>query len=1167
MSLKRSITNILLLLLIKGLYAGDGTDKFTQNISNSTAGFTENKGQIADQFGNVRSDLLYLYTNKNLIVQLKVNGFSYEMCSVINDSVYHDPENYNDSNYIFIKTHRVDIELIGSNPEPAVINEGRSNDYNNYYTQYTGEKGVTYVYNYQKVTYKNIYPNIDLTFYTNKENEIKYDFIVKPGGDVSDIQLTYKGTGIYIDSENKLIIPTSEGDIQEFIPKCYTTTGINIPANYILNKNIIKFKVGNYNKQEILIIDPSLMWGTYYDGDTGLPTSHAGSAVTDNNRNVFIYGSTMATNGIATSGGFQSTTNGSLDLFVAKFNSDGVRQWGTYYGGTKSETGDGEIIIDNLGNIYVCGSTFSTDMGTAGAFKSSMTLGANNGLFAKFDNNGIRIWSSYYGADDATWTRGHGIAVDNSGNVFFTGKTNSPNNIATAGSYQSLLAGSSDIYLAKLDNNGAVCQWGTYYGGSQDEILFNNSWAGYDCIETDASGNIYLAGETKSTSGIATPGAYKTSFSGVYDAFFAKFDTNGNILWGSYYGGANLDAGQGVAVDNNENTVYFSGITQSPTNIATAGAHQTSIADGVYSDAFLVKFNSSGARQWATYYGGTNATYAADEDVPCVDIDECGNIYICGSTGSINNISTPGSYQENVNDGSSDVFFARFNSNGVRLYATYYGGTNTDLGRYIEIDKDNEIYFGGTTQSTAGIATVGAHQTSYVGGGFLSGYLVKFGTIVDAGPDQTICKDDTTTLNASGGGTYEWSTGETDQSITVAPTVTTTYTLTVYVDDCFHKDSVVINVLSGITADAGNDQTICTGGTATLTASGGDTYLWNTGETDLSINVTPGATITYTVTVMSGGCSDEDSVVVNVLSNITADAGNDETICTGGTATLTANGGGTYVWNTGGTGQSITVTPATATTYTVTVTSGGCTDKDSVAVDISTPPVISAGSDQSICRDSAATLTATGGNTYLWNNGNTTASITVSPPVTTTYIVTGTDANNCTDSDETIIDIIEHPDVNLGTDTCINTGSFMFLDAGTGYDYLWQDGSTGQTYITSNPGTYRVIVSNDCGNASDSVDISQCEESSLWVPSAFSPNGDGSNDKFLPACLHITDFEMFIYDRWGQKIFYTTDENEGWDGKYKGKMCSQGVYVWKISYKEIEGDIKKTKTGHVTLLD
>jgi len=209
----------------------------------------------------------------------------------------------------------------------------------------------------------------------------------------------------------------------------------------------------------------------------------------------------------------------------------------------------------------------------------------------------------------------------------------------------------------------------------------------------------------------------------------------------------------------------------------------------------------------------------------------------------------------------------------------------------------------------------------------------------DAGNDVAICKGEDVMLTATGGGTYLWSNGETTASITVSPTVDTTYSVTVTSNKgCEANDEVMVTV-GDATADAGNDLEICKGDEVILTVAGDGTYLWSTGETSQSIEVSPENTTEYSVTVTNGNCEATDSVTVTV-GYATADAGADQTICEGEEVILTVTGEGTYLWSTGEITPSITASPETTTEYSVIVTNGNCDAMDDVVVNVDDKVII-----------------------------------------------------------------------------------------------------------------------------------------------------------------------------------------------------------------------------------
>ncbi|WP_369972254.1 T9SS type A sorting domain-containing protein [Psychroserpens sp. XS_ASV72] len=345
---------------------------------------------------------------------------------------------------------------------------------------------------------------------------------------------------------------------------------------------------------------------------------------------------------------------------------------------------------------------------------------------------------------------------------------------------------------------------------------------------------------------------------------------------------------------------------------------------------------------------------------------------------------------------------------------------------------------------------------------------------VEAGDNVTICEGESTTLVASEADSYVWMPGNmTSNSINVSPASTTTYTVTgTHADGSTSSDQVVVTVNPIPVANAGVDVEICQGESVTLTAEGGTSYLWNTGQTTESITVSPNATFTYSVVAIENGCNseaDEIVVTVNPLPNV--DAGLDVTINYGESIELNASGADSYVWNTGETTQSITVNPTIETTYTVTGSNGNCENSDSVTVFlVGNEVVANAGEDQTICNGSTTTLTATGGTAYVWNTGETTASIEVNPTQTTTYTVTVFDiTGTLSDTDDVIVTVNELPNTNAGSDVAITEGESVTLTATGADSYEWSTGET-TSAISVSPNTTTTYTVTGFSNGCESTD-------------------------------------------------------------------------------------------------
>lgn len=345
-----------------------------------------------------------------------------------------------------------------------------------------------------------------------------------------------------------------------------------------------------------------------------------------------------------------------------------------------------------------------------------------------------------------------------------------------------------------------------------------------------------------------------------------------------------------------------------------------------------------------------------------------------------------------------------------------------------------------------------------------------------------ICKGGSVVLNntstsANGAiNSWQWSFGNGQTSTQLSPSITYNtagnYIITLIGTTSLGcsdtlTQAVTVNALPS--ADAGSDQFICSGQSATLTASGGTSYVWTPGgSTAQSITVAPLGFSVYNVVVTdANGCTAKDSVRVIVRTRPLANAGPDMAACAGNTFTLNASGGGTYSWTPGGaTTASIAVTPATTTNYIVTVTApNGCTKSDTVRVAVNPLPIANAGPDKVICDGTTTSLTASGGGTYSWqHNGSTTSTIYVNPIVPTNYIVTVTTANGCSAKDTVNVSLTPTP-VVTGSNSFFCAGFSTVLDAGNaGMTYLWAPGGEiTQSIVVSAPGLYNVVVTNAAG--------------------------------------------------------------------------------------------------------
>lgn len=315
------------------------------------------------------------------------------------------------------------------------------------------------------------------------------------------------------------------------------------------------------------------------------------------------------------------------DGFLARIGLDGRRQWSTYVGGEAEDYVEA-VAVDPAGDIYVCGATASaTGVATDGAAEPTRR-GGFTGFLAKFDAAGKRLWGTYVGAGDGSIedVACRGLAVDPARDaVYLAGYTRTAADFATPGAHQPLPGGGQDAYLARYDGTGQP-QWRTLYGGAADDAAL--------AVRVDAAGAVYLAGQTGSDSGIATPGAWQPTRGGQEDAFLAKFTPGGVRLWATYVGGDDHDSGgRGLAIDG-DGDVHLA-FSSAGADLGTPGAAQPAGSR----DLVLTKWSPVGALLWSTYVGGAGTEYA-----PSLATRDDGVVYLAGTT---------------TQSGSSDGFVTR----------------------------------------------------------------------------------------------------------------------------------------------------------------------------------------------------------------------------------------------------------------------------------------------------------------------------------------------------------------------------------------------------------------------------------------------------------------------------------------------------------------------------
>jgi hypothetical protein len=587
---------------------------------------------------------------------------------------------------IQLRPHRapVRVQFQGASPSATLEGAGRLPGRANFLIGNTREWHRD-VPTFGAIRYRNLYPGIDV-IYGGAGVRLKSEFIVASGVDPGQIRIRYGGAGIpAIQPDGSLSFVAGDRTLTEAAPYIYQEFNeikATVEGRYVIHHDgSIGFALGHYDRARPLIIDPLMTYSTLvgannFNAATAIAVDSAGAA--------YIAGYTDS-DALPTANPAQNFNLGSVEVFVAKLNPAGTTlEYCTYMGGSNDDRGYG-IAVDSSGSAYVTGTTtspdfptrypeqsslqgsrnvfvfklnalgdmleFSTFLGGSGAdtayaiavdvsgnsyivgdttslnFPASGYQTANHGsqdaFVAKLSSNGQQLlFSTYLGGGGAD--HGGAIAVDPGGTVYVTGYTWS-SNFPTENPQQSGIAGPCNAYVARLNANGNALMFSTYLGGSGCTMAYPETGQG---IALDAQGNAYVAGVT-SSSDFPILNAVQPQLQGSTDAFVAKFNSAGALLFSTYMGGSGVDVGNAIALDSS-GAIYVAGYTYSTDFPVTAGALQTANAGSC--DAFLFKLSPAGdALLYATYLGGSGADTASG-----VALDASGNVYLAGWTLSSN---------------------------------------------------------------------------------------------------------------------------------------------------------------------------------------------------------------------------------------------------------------------------------------------------------------------------------------------------------------------------------------------------------------------------------------------------------------------------------------------------------------------------------------------------
>ena len=1028
--------------------------------------FVENKGQWPDHV-NFKADL----PSGALWAEDHALTFSFIDPQI---TAFLHPSGVNRPELTEFRGHHYKLHFVGS-LLPFVSASKESGYYNNYYLGNDSSKWADHCQVFQRFDYQELYRYIDMTMYTDGGN-LKYDFVVRPGGNVHDIAIVPDGVKMIIEETprgNELVITTSVGVIREKAPYAYQIIHgqmIEVTCEFVLRNGQLKFKVGKYDHSQKLIIDPEIAFSTYI----GSTANNFGFTACDDTQGNLISGATVFADGYPTTTGAFSTTlggMGSYDAAISKFNADGSQLlYSTYLGGSGNETPH-SVVADHDDHFIVMGVTGSDDYPTtSGAFQENFSGGPFLDMFeffvgdhadgcdiylAKFNPDGTLDASTFIGGSEndglnygdqlyynyGDTFRGE-VNIDDNNNIFVASVTESSDFPVSGNSTQSSFGGGQfDGVVFKMNPALSTMLWGTFVGGSSNDATY--------AVEFRNDGALVIAGGTRSSNFPLVSGGMDMSQNGQTDGYVSVIDeANFNLIAGTFIGTADYDQVYFVQVDDNDN-IYSYGQTAGLMPITTGCYGQTN------SGQFVNKFNSTlSIQEWNTTIG--TGSGEVDISPTAFLVSDCEQIYISGWGGEVNTFfcANHDCYAEfSTTDGlpitsdafqsmtdGSDFYLCVLNPNAVDLlYASYLGG-----------DESGEHVDGGTSR------------------------FDKNGSVFQAVCAGCQNNDDFPTTPDV------WSNTNESTGCNIA---------------VFRFD---LNAVQAHVEIDGPDQ-ICIGSPVSFINNtvGASSYLWlfGDGETSSQFEPThifdePGIYTIQLIGMDDALCVNADTaeVMLTILPGVEPTLDGDELICLGDDATLTATGSANLHWlpapgitNTSALTQ--TLSPNSTSTYTI-IDFNDC-DADTLiwTVEVSIPDT-DISDDVSLCLGNSTTLEASGGVSYLWTPSTGLAPNNIATPVctpteTTTYTVTITTSDDCVVEEEVTVTVFfEAPGGQTYDPLQMCEGSSVQLEAVDANSWSWSPSGTLnnaqiQNPIASPPDTltYSVTITNSCGLGTDFVTV------------------------------------------------------------------------------------------------
>lgn len=1192
---------ILFLLCIFVYHIGSSQDY-------SPVEFIANKGQWQKdvQFkADVPSGAIFVHNDGLTVVQHKTSDMENARALILGHKDDESPMPRNTS--ITVRSHAYRIQFLNTLSSRQVIADKPLNSHVNYFIGKDPSKWASNCGVFQGITIKNLYPHIDLRYYSNN-GQVKYDLIVNPGADVSQIALKYDGVDGLDVKDRQLRVATSVGTVTELKPYSYQYADgqrKEVMVNYVVKDNIVRFDVKNYNRNATLVIDPTLVFVSF----SGSRADTWGYTATYGPDGSLYGGGIVFSEGWPVNkGAYDETWGGGdgesgFDIGIVKLSSRGnQRLFATYIGGSGNEQPH-SLIADSQGNLIIAGRTNSGDYPTTG---TPGTIGGGGGydiILSKLSADGSQLLASKKiggkGDDGVNIDLGHNAAsslqqnygddarsevqLDDAGNIYLASCTRSDNFPYTTNAFQKNSGGMQDGVVIKMPPDLSSLSFSTYLGGVGND-------AAYVISISPVNGLAYVAGGTESEKNFPgiKAGPMGASFNGNIDGFVSMINTNSGTVESVYIGTSNIDQVYGLKFDK-FGYPYVTGQTLGTWPIKKADPTQPFYADNNGRN-FIAKLekNLSGF-VYSTVFG-TGATYPNISPIAFL-VDRCENVYVSGWGGNMKGFRSAGtsglkvknSVVKNTTDGNDFYFFVLTRNATSQLYGDFFGqdGGFTDHvdGGTSRFDANGVIYQAicancdppprPTFPTTPGSAEP-VNRSKFcdlamikVAFNFAGVHVGLQASINGVANDTSGCVPvtvvfkDTIQNHISPNPSYEWDFGDNTPAVTT-PEPTTQHT---YNQVGFYKVRVIVT-----------DPESCN--------------IYDTAYVHIRVGNNEAKPAFTPERVLP--CSSNKFRFVN------------KSVAPNGPAF----GPQTFVWNFGDGSPLVTAGTETVEhqytapgTYKVRLyiyDTAYCNAPDSAVVDVRISPALKAQFEAPAngCAPSAVTFrnTSTGGQQFVWDFGDGTTvqssdefvSHIYTTPGTYTVKLIATEPDPCftQDSASTVIVVFDKPRANFEPTpqppqlNAPITFTNLSLNA-TNYKWFFGDGDSLETTSTqpfshdyNATGNYNAcLIAYNANGCTDTLckPVQVLVSTSVDVPNAFTPLSGDINSKVGVRGYGIAKMTFTIYNRWGQKMFETNSRNEGWDGRYKGVLQPMDVYAYTLKVEFTDGK-KLTKHGDITLI-